>query len=62
MGYTVGNKVLRRRASGAVKHDFRPYIRRYTSPNRNFEYGYPHSSALLHVHLKLERCKPQKAV
>ena len=32
VGYTVGNFVLRLRVSGAVKHDFRPYIRRYTSP------------------------------
>ena len=45
--YTVGNLVLRRRVSGAVKRDFRTYIRRYTSPNVNFEYGYPHSNALL---------------
>ena len=45
--YTVGNLVLRRRASGAVKRDFRTYIRRYTSSNENFEYGYPHSNALL---------------
>ena len=37
---------LRRRASGVVKHDFRTYIRRYTSPNKNVEYGYPHSNAL----------------
>ena len=36
-------------------------IRRYTSPNENFEYGYPHSSALLQFCLKFERCKPQKA-
>ena len=42
VGYTVGNLVLRRRVSGAVKRDFR----RYTSPNENFEYGYPHSNAL----------------
>ena len=42
----VGNFVLRRRVSGAVKHDFRPYIRRYISPNENFEYGYPHSNVL----------------
>ena len=28
VGYKVGNLVLRRRASGAVKGDFRPYIRR----------------------------------
>ena len=47
IGYTVGNLVLRRRISGAVKRDFRTYIRRYTSPNENFEYGYPHSNALL---------------
>ena len=58
VGYTVGNLVLRRRASGAVKRDFRTYIRRYTSPNENFGYGYPHSNALLQFRLKLERCKP----
>ena len=46
VGYTVGNLVLRRRANGAVKRDFRTYIRRYTSPNQNFEYDYPHSNAL----------------
>ena len=46
VGYSVGNFVLRRRVSGVVKHDFRPYIRRYTSPNENFEYGYPHSNVL----------------
>ena len=45
--YAVGNLVLWRCASGAVKRDFRPYIRQYTSPNENFEYGYPHSNALL---------------
>ena len=38
VGYTVGN---------FVKRDFRTYIRRYTSPNENLEYGYPHSNALL---------------
>ena len=47
VGYTVGNLVLRRRVSGAVKRDFRTYIRRYTSPNENFEYGYPHCKSLL---------------
>ena len=61
VGYTVGNLVLRRRASGDVKRDFRTYIRRYTSPNENFEYGYPHSNALLLFPLKLERCKLHKA-
>ena len=31
VGYTVGDIVLRRRASSAVKRDFQTYIRRYTS-------------------------------
>ena len=48
----VGNLVLRRRASGAVKRDFRTYIRRYTSPNENLEYGYPLSNTLLTVFLQ----------
>ena len=61
VGYTVGNLVLRQRASGAKKCDFRTYIRQYTSPNENFEYGYPHSNALLQFCLKLERCKPFNA-
>ena len=30
--------------SEILKHDFRPYIRQYTSPNENFEYGYPQSN------------------
>ena len=47
VGYTVGNLVLRRRGSGAVKRDFRTCIRRYTSSNENFEYGYPHSNPQL---------------
>ena len=50
VGYTVGNFVLRRRVSGAVKHDFQPYIRRYTSPHENFEYGYPHSNVLFNFY------------
>ena len=33
----------------------------YISPNENFEYGYPHSNALLQFCHKLERCKLQKA-
>ena len=57
VGYTVGNLVLRRRASEAIKRHLRTHIRRYTSPNENFEYGYPKSNALLHSCLKLERCK-----
>ena len=44
--------------SRAIKHDFQPYILRYTSPNENFEYGCPHSKALLQCTLKLKRCKP----
>ena len=47
VGYMVGNLVLRRPVIGAVKRDFRTYIRRYTPPYENFEYGYPHSNALL---------------
>ena len=48
VAYMVGNLVLRRGGSRAVKHDFWTYIWRYASPNENFEYGYPHSNALLH--------------
>ena len=61
VGYTVGNLVLRRRVSGAVKRDFRTYIRRYSSKIFFFEYGYPHSNALLQFCLKLKRCEPHKA-
>ena len=50
--YTVGKLVLRQRVSRAIKRDFRTYIRRYTSPNENFEYGYPHSNALLTFSLR----------
>ena len=41
VGYTFGNHVLRLRLRVAVKLSFRPYIRRYTSLNENFEYSYP---------------------
>ena len=51
--YTVGKLVLWRRAGGVIKRDFRTYNRRYTSPNENFEYGYPSSNAFLHFHCKL---------
>ena len=51
-GYTVGNLVLRGRVSGAVKRNFRTYIRRYTSPNENFEKGYPHSNAIFKFSLQ----------
>ena len=49
----VGNLVL--------KSNFRTYIRRYTSLNENFEYGYLHSNAFPHVRLKLEPFKLHKA-
>ena len=39
--YTVVNYVLRLRWRVAVKHNFRPYIRRYTPQNEKFEYSYP---------------------
>ena len=61
VGYMVRNVVLRRHASRAIKHDFRMYIQRFISPNENFEYGYPHSNALLQSRLKLEHCKLHKA-
>ena len=32
------------------KHDFRPYIRQYTSPNEKIEYGYPHSNVLFNFY------------
>ena len=59
--YMVGNLVLWRRTSRALKRDIRTYIGQFTSPNENFEYGYPHSNAFLQVLLKLERCNPHKA-
>ena len=61
VGYMVGNLVLRRRASRAVKRNFQTHIQRYTSPNENVEYGYPHSYALLQFRFKFERYKPQNA-
>ena len=61
VGYTVGNSVFGRRERRAVNSDFQTYIRRYTYPNENFEYGYPHSNALLQFSLELERWKPHKA-
>ena len=41
MGYMVGNYVLILRGRVTVKRNFRPYNRRYTSPNEHFEYSYP---------------------
>ena len=48
--YMVGNFVLRRRVSGAVKRNFWPYNRWYTSTNEHFEYGYPHCNALVIIY------------
>ena len=59
--YKIWNLILQRRASRAVKHDFRLYNRQYTSLNENFEYGYPHSNAIHQFPLKLKRWKAQKA-
>ena len=50
MGYTFGNHVLRLCLRVTVKLNFRPYIRRYTSPNENFEYSYPLISLVKPVH------------
>ena len=57
----VRNLVLLRLMSVAVQSDFRTYIRRYISPNENFEYSYLHSNALLQFRLKLDICKPHSA-
>ena len=35
---------------GAVKRNFRPYNRWYTSPNEHFEYGYPHPNTLFNIY------------
>ena len=54
LGYNcIQNFHLGRYIVGAVKRDFRMYIRRYTSRNENYEYGYPHSNTLLQFRLKL---------
>ena len=53
VGYTVGNLVLRRPISGAVKRDFRTYISNDIPPQmKKFEYGYRHSNALLNFYLQ----------
>ena len=48
----MGNLVLLQCISETIKHDFRMYIRWYTSTNNNFEYGYPNSNALIIFFLK----------
>ena len=59
--YTVENwSFTAMHMSGAIELNFLSNIQQYTSPNEHFEYGYPHSNALLLFRLKLEHCKPQK--
>ena len=41
MGYMVGNNVSRLHLRVAVKQNFIPYIRRYTSSNVHSIYSYP---------------------
>ena len=50
-------KIYGEMRADTVKRDFQPYIRRYTSPNEKFKYGYPHSTAPLQSRLKLKGCK-----
>ena len=40
------NHILWLRSLFPVKLNFRPYIRRYTTPNKNFDYSYPP----IHIH------------
>ena len=54
VGYTIGNFVLRRRVSGAVKHDFRPYIRRYTTPNEKLNIVIP--ILMYFLTINIEKC------
>ena len=49
----MGNHVLRLRLLVTVKLNFRPYVRRYTSPNENFEYSYPLSIQRIKCHVPL---------
>ena len=50
-------------ARAELKNMISDHISKFIPPqNENFEYGYPHSNALLQFHLKLGSCKPHKAV
>ena len=51
VGYTDRKLFLWQSISGAVKRDFRTYIRRYTSPNASCE-GHPHFNAIKTLYLK----------
>ena len=54
-----GNHILRLCSRVAIKLNFRPYIRRYTSPNENFEYSYPLSVRLDSVYNQELNIKPR---
>ena len=43
------------------KLSFTATLEGYISINENFEYGFPHSNALLQSRLIMERCKQHKA-
>ena len=55
------NLVILVRGRGAVKYDFQPYLRQYTSPKENFEYCYPLSNAILKSCLKFDYYSLRKA-
>ena len=50
VGYMVGNLVLRRRMSGAVKRNFRPITDDIPPQMNIFKYGYRHSNALFNIY------------
>ena len=55
-------EVYRRKFSFTATREYiRTYIRRYTSPNDNLEYGYTDSNALLQSRPKSEPLKPHEA-
>ena len=58
VGYTV---VLRQRASGAIKRDFKRISGNIPPQMKILNMVIPISNALLQFDLKLERCKPHKA-
>ena len=53
----AANHVLRLHSQVALELNLQPYIRKYTSSNENFEYGYPYSNGLLQCCFKLKCCK-----
>ena len=64
----LGDNCIQNFIRGGISSDirlsvgnFRTYIPQFAFPNENFEYGYPHSNALLQFPLKLKCCKQHKA-